>query len=95
MNWTISQEGSVLKQGDPCDVREFLETMIDDKTGMFLSLQEDEEEGCIYLHSEYDESLSEEEVSKVKDLGISEDWDMTTIHAIEKLLDIKVDTPCE
>ena len=93
MDWKITQNGTILKEGYPCDVREHLETMVEEETGLFLSMQEDEEEGFIYLHSEYAEDLTDEEVEKVSNLGISEDYDETTIQALEKLLNVKIDTP--
>lgn len=90
MNWSVVKNGKILMKGNPSDVREFLETMLVEKTGLFLSLQEDEDEGYIYLHSEYSEELTDDEIQKVSDLGINEDYDETTILAMEKLLDIKI-----
>jgi hypothetical protein len=92
MNWKITQMGITIKEGHPADVREKLEEMIEERIGFFLSLQEDEDDGYIYLHSEYVEDLSDKEIEQVSNLGISEDCDDTTIHALEKLLNVKIQT---
>jgi hypothetical protein len=92
MNWKITQNGITIKEGHPADVREKIEEMIEERIGLFLSLQEDEEEGYIYLHSEYVEDLTDKEIDQVNDLGITENYDETTISALKKLLGIKIKT---
>ena len=93
MNWKVTRDEEILKVGHPADIKEFIQDLIEEEIGLYLDLQENEEEGFIYLHSEYVEDLTDADIKKVEDLGITEDWDRTTITAIEKLLNVKIDTP--
>lgn len=92
MDWKVTRDKEILKVGHPADIKEFIQDLIEEEIGLYLDLQEDEEEGFIYLHSEYVEDLTDEDIKKVEELGITEDWDRTTITAIEKLLNVKIDT---
>ena len=92
MDWEVKKYGKTVVKGYCADVRESLESMIENEIGLFLSLQEDEEEGFIYLHSEYSEELTEAEIDKVIELGFNEHYDDSTIKAMEKLLDVQIVT---
>ena len=90
----VQRQDEVLKAGNIYDVREHIETMLEEKTGVFVSLQEDfdtdDETYVIYLHSEAFDDLSDEEVDQLAELGITHENYTATGNNIFKLLDINV-----
>lgn len=93
LSWQIKEKdgtGTVVYEGDICNVREALEKLVSQTIGIYPMLQEDEEEGVIYLHSEFGDELEPTDVALLHTYGFSEDWDETTLKAIEKLLVVNV-----
>lgn len=91
LTWKIREkDGTVYYEGIMCDMREVLEELVGKVIGVFPELQEDEEEGIVYLHSEFGDELEPHEIALLHTNGISEDYDDSTLRAIENLLEITV-----
>lgn len=76
-------------RGEPERVREWVEERFVEKTGLFVYLQEDFEDGEfeLYLHSSFYDDADEETIEKLENMGISDDPETTK--AIEKILGVK------
>ena len=85
----LVQNGEVIMTGDIYDVREQVETIIEDKLKVFVSLQEivDVEEGLyqVAVHTDAYEDCTKDEIDVFSDFGLSEDAESTTLAISEKL----------
>lgn len=72
------------------DMREVLESKIEDKLGFCPSLQEADDDGelNVYLHTDSYEFLSDEELEKLDQVGITED---DSLSSICQLLNISIE----
>lgn len=74
MNYQIInlQDETVRFTGIACDLREWLEVLFEIKFGFCPMLQESEDDDCleVYLHTDTYEDLSDEELTKLDDLGL-------------------------
>lgn len=91
MNYQIInlQDETVRFTGIACDLREWLEVLFEIKFGFCPMLQESEDDDCleVYLHTDTYEDLSDEELTKLDDLGITES---DSLEIICKLLNIQI-----
>ncbi|NRD80886.1 hypothetical protein HPT25_26515 [Bacillus sp. BRMEA1] len=90
MNYQIlTRNGDCLLSESAEGIREWMEEELVRKLDLFVILQEndDDEELEIYLHTDNYEDLSEEELAKLIELGISE---CNSLEAICQLLEITV-----
>ena len=84
----LQRQDAVLKEGNIYDVREQIETLLEEETGLFVSLQESfescDDEYTVYLHSEAFDDLTDDEIEQLCKL------DLDTDNNIFKLLNINV-----
>lgn len=89
--YELIQGTTTVLQGDEYAVREKIEEMLEEKTGIFVSLQENvDEEYRFYLHSEAGDDMSDREWDTLtKQYGISHNEEAAET-AILNLLGIRV-----
>lgn len=94
MEIALFHKGEVVMIGHPADIREKVQDMFEEKYGFYPDLEQTEveelqegEEYYIYLHTDSYEDLSEEELDKLDELGVTE-TEETTTEALKKCLDI-------
>ncbi|WP_066412798.1 hypothetical protein [Sutcliffiella cohnii] len=89
MKYQIVQNGETVFADTAEDIRIWLEHALMNKLNYFVMLQEseDDEELEVYLHSEYDEELDSDSISKLKELAITES---NSLQAICKVLNITI-----
>lgn len=79
-------EGQVIGSAEL--IRETLESLLEEKLGFFVMLQEDDEEKfVIFIHSENDEDLEDKQLNEVESLGLN-NWDCTEV--LFNILDVSV-----
>jgi uncharacterized protein (DUF1697 family) len=93
--YQLKQGDNLLFEGHEADVREKIEELLEERVGMFVSLQEnvDEDEDTyeFYLHTDNDEELSEKQLDILHDeYGIDTMNDANSEQAIKNLLNIDV-----
>ena len=90
----LQRQDEILKEGNIYDVRECIETLLEEETGIFVSLQEffdiDNDSYVFYLHSEAFDDLEDEEIEQLDALGINHENYTETGEKILKLLNITV-----
>lgn len=90
---TLTQNGKEIKTGNIYDVREVIEKMVEEKLGVFVSLQEnfdtDEETYEVCVHSDAFEDNEEEDIDVFLNAGLSECSEETT-SALGEMLGINV-----
>lgn len=90
----VFKDKELVCTGNVYDAREYIEKLLEEKLGFFVSLQEsferEDKEYFVYLHTDAYEDLEDEELDQVFDLGISED-NIASTKAIKSIfgLDIK------
>lgn len=90
-HYRLIQNGKLVMKSDEFTIREKIEEMLEEKTGIFVSLQENTDDGYhFYLHSEASDDMSDTEWDTLtKQYGIG-DNDEAAETAILSLLDIRV-----
>lgn len=90
---SLIQNGEEVKRGNIYDVREVIETMLEEKIEIFVSLQEDfdpdELTYTLAVHSDAYEDCEEDEIEKFSNLDITDNSEETT-PALFQLLAIEV-----
>lgn len=78
----LSQGEEEIKRGNIYDVREVIETMLEEKIDVFVSLQEDfdpdELSYKVAVHTDAYEDCEDEEIERFSDLGLTDCSDETT-----------------
>ncbi len=87
----LEKNGKVIKEGLPEDIREIIEEMIAERIGLYLELQEnsDDDEYQVYLHTDCYDYLSDEDVSRLSDMKITDSPEQST-EGIKRLLGIEL-----
>lgn len=90
--YALYQNGVIIYTGNEWFIREQIESLLEEKINIFVSLQENTEEGYeFYLHSDNEDELSQEHLNLLNDhYGINTHDDESSQYAIENLLSIKV-----
>lgn len=93
MTYVLKQNGETLRKGHEADVREVIERLLEDRVGVFVSLQENVEEGYhFYLHSDNDDDLTEGELTMLDaHYGINTHDEEASEFAIRELLKITIE----
>lgn len=89
----LFQGDVLLVESDECTVREKIEVLLEEKTGVFVSLQEniDDEEFEVCLHSDNWDDVDEEELDSLQQqLNVELGDDSAVDTAIKQLLNISV-----
>ncbi|WP_192894796.1 hypothetical protein [Neobacillus notoginsengisoli] len=86
----LLKDGSIAFRGTACDLREVLEEKICEVLDFNPMLQENEDDGHLqmYIHTDSYEDLSDEEVAKLTEIGITED---DSLEAICQLLNTRIE----
>lgn len=79
--YATAEDSSIIFEGNVEILREFLEEELEKKLGFYPALQENTDEGYleVYLHTEANEDLLEEQMKKLNFLGIKEDNSLSEI----------------
>lgn len=74
-------KGPIYIKGDQITVRESFEEQLEQKIGISVALESNDDDGEleVFLHSENEDGLSIEEMSKLEQLGITQDNSLKTI----------------
>jgi uncharacterized protein YegP (UPF0339 family) len=92
--YTLKQNGAVVLTSDQYTVREKIEELLQERLGLFISLQEFTEEGRyeFYLHTDNDEDISSHILDRLDDeYGINTHDEKASEFAIKELLAIEVE----
>lgn len=81
--YTVVKGPNFIK-GDHITVREWIEMQLEQVIGISVALESSDDDGelDVFLHSDNEEELSIEELSKLKHLGITQDNSLETILAL-------------
>jgi hypothetical protein len=87
----LSKDCYILITGNADQVREWFEEQIEDAVGFFVMLQENTDDGfTIYLHSDNEDDLTEEQLQQCKELGLDPWNDAESWEAIQRILGVPV-----
>jgi len=86
----VFQEGKLLVSGDQYKVREYIEEILEQRLGFFVSLQEntDDDEYEVYLHTDNYDELEDEQLERLDKLKIT---DIDSRKEIEDFLNITIE----
>lgn len=89
----VFKDTELVYTGNIYDTREYIEKLLEEKLGFFVSLQEyfdvEEKEYFVYLHTDAYEDLEDEQLDQLFDFGISE-HEMPTTKNILKLFNLEI-----
>lgn len=88
--YNVILDDNVIRVGTAVVIREYLETLFEEKFDFLPMFQESEDEGYleVYLHTDTYEDLEDEDIAKLDELGISE---IDSLHVICSLLEIRIE----
>lgn len=87
--YQVERDGEVLVKGDEYKVREYIEELLENELGFFVSLQEniDEEDLMMYIHTDNYDELTDEQLERLEQLDITE---ADSIRQIEQFLGVRI-----
>lgn len=90
--WYLMKGDHVICEGTADVIREEIENRLERILGFFVMLQEceDEDEFLVYLHSDNEDDLTDEQLNKLEEYGIVIDKDEETSKEIMELLGVYV-----
>lgn len=89
MEVILKKLGKTILKDEQETVREIIESMVEERLGLYLELQENTEDGefQIYLHTDNYEHLSSNDIRKLEAMNITDDPVLTT-EGIKRLLNV-------